>query len=129
MAQTTVVVQQQPQPMVFDPNLNLQGNQQRDWSTGLFGCLEEITPCLLAFCCPTIAESYLACEADESCIVPCCVPGAPIAIRTKLRTQYGIRGSLCNDCAMYYCCVPCVVSQMIREINNVRMGRTTFIRK
>ncbi|KAJ8044689.1 Cornifelin-like B [Holothuria leucospilota] len=96
---------------------------EREWSSGTFACFDDIGSCLAAFCCEPFFECYVANHAGEFCCLPMCVPGASIAVRTKLRTQYGIRGSICNDCLIYAFCTPCVLAQMKREIDNVNQGR------
>lgn len=118
MATTTTVITNQP----------ISGGavvvrQERDWSTGLCGCFEDFSSCFCAFCFPACMECWLASHADEFVCLPLCVPAAPIAIRAKIRTQYGIKGSICDDCVMYSFCGPCALAQMKREIDNVKSGR------
>ncbi|XP_071834727.1 placenta-specific gene 8 protein-like [Apostichopus japonicus] len=97
--------------------------QEREWSTGLCGCFEDITSCLCAFCLLPCMECWLASHADEFVCLPLCVPAASIAVRTKIRTLYGIRGSICEDCLYVSLCAPCALAQTKREIDNVKMGR------
>merc|ERR1711894_355762 len=47
-----------------------------------------------------------------------CVRGL-LAMRTKLRTLYGISGSICNDAMASYCCMPCMVCQMDQEMTEL----------
>ncbi|XP_045199215.2 placenta-specific gene 8 protein-like [Mercenaria mercenaria] len=93
----------------------LAGN--RAWSSGLFDCFEDISNCLfIAFCTPC-AQSQIASRMGENCCVTCCVPGAMIALRQKLRTLGGIQGTLFNDCLVLSCCGQCALCQMKREMN------------
>ncbi|KAJ8045750.1 Placenta-specific protein8 protein [Holothuria leucospilota] len=111
---TTTVITTQPgaSSTVF---LN-KGNNE--WTTGLFGCFEDACSCLGAFFCEGIFECFVAQHAGECFLTPLCVPGASIAVRTKVRTFYGIKGSICEDCLLYTFCNPCTMAQIKREIDN-----------
>ncbi|XP_046855585.1 cornifelin homolog A-like [Xenia sp. Carnegie-2017] len=103
---TTVVVQQQPQQVV------IQG--QRNWSTGLCGCFEDVGGCLFALFCPLIHSCVVSGKAGECCCVACC---CPIALRTKIRIRHNIAGSIVDDCCILACCGPLAACQMDRELN------------
>ncbi|ONK55689.1 uncharacterized protein A4U43_UnF90, partial [Asparagus officinalis] len=40
------------------------------------------------------------------------------AYRSKLRAQYNLGESPCNDCFVHCCCEPCALSQEYRELRN-----------
>jgi Cys-rich protein (TIGR01571 family) len=92
---------------------------EHDWSSGLCACLKDIKSCLLAFLCTPCYECYLATQLNESCCIPLCVPGATVAMRTKLRTRENIRGSICDDCLKLVFCPWCTLAQMGRELDHV----------
>ncbi|XP_033739636.1 cornifelin-like [Pecten maximus] len=114
---TNVVVTTQPQPgnglMVTD------FTGHRHWSTGLFGCFDDIPSCLLTFFCLPCMECKQASRIGECCCMPYCVPGGSLAMRARIRTAGGIQGSVTNDCMTLACCGPCAVCQMDRELTNM----------
>ncbi|MBN3300490.1 CNFN protein, partial [Amia calva] len=68
--------------------------------------------------CGTFLPCILACKVaqdqDESCCLPF-LPGALIALRTRIRDMYGIGGSVCDDWVVMSCCSLCGICQMARE--------------
>ncbi|XP_038075592.1 PLAC8-like protein 1 [Patiria miniata] len=86
--------------------------QARFFEHGLLGAL--CTPCLAC---------SLARQLGESCCVVACVPGGVFALRTKLRMQQNIEGSICDDCLTLSCCCPFALCQMARELDNAEIGR------
>ncbi|XP_022093858.1 cornifelin homolog B-like isoform X2 [Acanthaster planci] len=113
-------ITRQPQPKMSRPQYIKVAS---DWSTDLFGCMEDEHTCLLgAVCSPCLACS-LARQLGESCFVVTCVPGGIFALRTKLRMQQNIEGSICNDCLTVCCCCPLALCQMARELDNAEIGR------
>ncbi|XP_033628190.1 PLAC8-like protein 1 [Asterias rubens] len=110
----------QPQPRKAQPEYM---KLTLDWSTDLFGCMEDEHTCLLgAFCGPCLACS-LARQLGESWLVVACVPGGVTALRTKLRMQQNVEGSVCDDCLKLTCCCPLALCQMARELDNAEIGR------
>ncbi|KAK3592626.1 hypothetical protein CHS0354_008166 [Potamilus streckersoni] len=121
---TTVIINQQPQVR----------RGPRDWSTGLCGCLEDVTSCLLTWCCTPYYSCYLAMELGESCCLPLCfgpgecMPsgGYPVpwlvALRVKVREANKIQGSIMGDCCAVCCCPLCVMCQLKREHNYVKLN-------
>ncbi|KAK7478642.1 hypothetical protein BaRGS_00030105, partial [Batillaria attramentaria] len=93
---------------------------QRMWSSGTFACFDDMGSCLLGAICPIILAHRLAGDLGESACVPCCVPGALITMRTKLRTMQNIQGSIMDDCIMAQCCGPCILCQMVREMDYIK---------
>ncbi|KAK7091544.1 cornifelin homolog B-like [Littorina saxatilis] len=111
MAYPTVT--SQPQPLGMPTN-------QRMWSSGTFGCFDDFGSCLLGTICPIILGMRVAGDLGESACVPCCVPGASIVMRTKIRTQHNIQGSIMDDCLMTWCCPHCIMCQMAREMDYIK---------
>eukprot|EP00914_Ancora_sagittata_P001367 GHVO01003596.1.p1 GENE.GHVO01003596.1~~GHVO01003596.1.p1 ORF type:complete len:110 (+),score=6.37 GHVO01003596.1:355-684(+) len=104
MAQTTTVV-------------TIQQNV-REWNSGVLSCCDDVKACLCGLFCMPCLLCRVAGRLNEdlpTCTV-LCVPGAALAFRTKLRTLYGIKGSILNDCMCLVCCGPCTVCQMDREL-------------
>jgi len=46
-----------------------------------------------------------------------CVPGSLMSLRSKLRTGFRIKGTLCRDCVATSCCSPCAALQMKMELD------------
>ncbi|XP_071962496.1 placenta-specific gene 8 protein-like isoform X2 [Antedon mediterranea] len=111
---TTVVTHQ---PGVVQSQVVVQVTE-RDWSTSLCGCFEDIGSCLCGWFCGPCFACQVSAKAGEHCCAPCCVPAAMIAIRMKVRTRLNIQGSLCNDCILETFCGPCSACQISREIDN-----------
>jgi Cys-rich protein (TIGR01571 family) len=89
----------------------------RDWSTGVCGCFEDMGGCCMAWFLPGLFNCQLATRLDESCFVGCCLQQMGlVAMRTKLRTLYGIQGSICDDFLCVQYCTLCTMCQMDREM-------------
>ncbi|BFZ11006.1 hypothetical protein BsWGS_14045 [Bradybaena similaris] len=87
----------------------------RDWSICCCG--------LFCMCC---LESEVVQGMGESCLLPCCVPGWLITLRTKMRLQENITGSVMDDCCHVCCCYTCTLCQLAYEIKVVQgRPRTT----
>ncbi|XP_025091183.1 placenta-specific gene 8 protein-like [Pomacea canaliculata] len=111
---TTVVVNQQQQPAApaYKP--------PRAWTSGICGCFDDFGVCCCVWFCAPCAACQLATDMGENCCVPLCVPGWLIVLRTKLRTQHNIHGSVMDDCCSSTCCYHCVMCQMMREVKITR---------
>jgi len=93
--------------------------QSRSWGTGLCGCLMDITGCFCGmFLLPCLA-CRVANRMGECALVP--FFGGAVAMRTKLRTMGGIKGTIHSDCIVSYCCYACAMCQMEREINAMKL--------
>ncbi|KAJ6472053.1 PLAC8-domain-containing protein [Mycena sanguinolenta] len=115
------------------------GNGKREWSHGLCGCFDECGTCCLACWCPCIAYgkntqrlNYLTDhgrpdpDAGGCCSGACC--GYCILThfgihwilqfmgRGNTRGRYSIEGGGCGDCLTSWCCGPCDLVQVSREI-------------
>ncbi|XP_041361740.1 cornifelin homolog A-like [Gigantopelta aegis] len=106
----TVVVVSQPMPPTC--------TQPRAWSTGLCGCCEDISSCCLGCWCPCGLACRVAMDMGESCCAPCCAGILPL--RTKLRVQHNIRGSILLDCCVVCWCPCCALCQMAREQTHIK---------
>lgn len=93
----------------------------RDWNSGLCACFNDVVGCVLSMVCLPLALMRLANRLNECACVPCCVPGGIVALRTKLRTMGGIRGSICCDCVVGHFCCCCVACQMKREMDDMNL--------
>ncbi|KAD2804195.1 hypothetical protein R6Q59_030284 [Mikania micrantha] len=107
-----------PQPV----NLN--------WSSSLCACCSDVPNCCLTCWCPCITFGQIAEIVDKgntSCGVhgvlyalieafTCCGCMYSCVYRTKMRTQYGLRESPCNDCLVHFCCERCALCQEYREL-------------
>ncbi|KAJ0537682.1 putative PLAC8 motif-containing protein [Helianthus annuus] len=72
--------------------------------------------CLVHFCCESTAcgvhgTLYAIIEA-----LTCCGCLYSCAYRTKMRSQYGLKESPCNDCLVHFCCERCALCQEYREL-------------
>ncbi|XP_046553656.1 cornifelin homolog [Haliotis rubra] len=95
-----------------------QVKQTRDWSSGLFGCFDDIGTCLCGTFCSLCLECQVAMKMGEHCCVPVCVPGAIITMRTGMRERHHIHGGMLNDCCMSSFCGACVLCQLARELKH-----------
>jgi len=77
MAYPTITTQ--PQAMAQPMN-------QRMWSSGTFGCFDDMGSCIIGALCPIVLACRVAGDLGESSCVPCCVPGSVIVMRTQMRT-------------------------------------------
>jgi len=90
------------------------------YNTHLCGCLDDVTGCLLSFCCPCIVAAAIKAQLDERpCTVFDCICGTGgYQIRQTIRSKYKIPYAPLNDCLAYWCCGPCALNQEVRELAN-----------
>ncbi|XP_062593002.1 cornifelin homolog B-like [Saccostrea cucullata] len=94
----------------------------RDWNSGLCGCFEDMTSCCAVFWCMPCYTCYLANKLGESCCLPLAIGShSLIPLRTKVRVENNIIGSICEDCCMVYWCPACVMCQLSREHDYIRL--------
>ncbi|XP_076467694.1 placenta-specific gene 8 protein-like [Babylonia areolata] len=110
---TTTVIVNQPAPIVTGP---------RDWASSVCSCCDDMGSCLLGMFCPMILACQISIDMGESACVPCCVPGWLNVLRTKLRAENNIQGSVMDDCCMSCWCGHCVMCQMSRELKFIRQS-------
>ncbi|XP_053398397.1 placenta-specific gene 8 protein-like [Mercenaria mercenaria] len=95
----------------------------RPWTTDLCGCMQDIETCMMAWCCTPCFLAKLSKEMDECVCTSCCVPGALMAMRVKVRAANRIKGSICEDCIITSCCPLLTMCQMKRELDNVALKK------
>lgn len=120
-----VVVQQgtmaqgmyQQQGFVQADVIQVQVNSPKNnWSQGICGCFNDMEMCCCAsFCWPCLGCN-IAWSLNESCWVPNCMIGGMLALRTKTRMTYGIRGTICEDCVTICICPCCSFCQLGAEL-------------
>jgi len=88
------------------------------YSEPLCGCLHNINGCLLSFCLFCIPAASVKSNLDgrECHILDCICAPSPFQNRQTIRTKYGIPLSPVQDCLTVCCCMPCAVSQDVREL-------------
>ncbi|ESO09048.1 hypothetical protein HELRODRAFT_168982 [Helobdella robusta] len=75
------------------PQLAGQIQNIKPWSSGICGCCQDMAGCCYCYWCFLCFTCTLASKMDECVLGPCCCYGFLTAMRTKLRTQYGIKQS------------------------------------
>ncbi|KII66333.1 Protein PLANT CADMIUM RESISTANCE 1 [Thelohanellus kitauei] len=89
---------------------------------GICGCFQHLDSCLCSWCCPCIEIGYIADKVGEDFFLCCCfeliVPWGPIIfLRSKVRQQRNIDGSLFEDFLMGWCCTCCAIAQSASELD------------
>ncbi|XP_023738715.1 protein PLANT CADMIUM RESISTANCE 3 [Lactuca sativa] len=102
------------------------------WSSSLCACCSDVPNCCLTCWCPCITFGQIA-EIVDKGNTSCGVHGALYAIiaaftccgclyscifRSKMRSQYGLHETPCNDCLVHVCCEPCALCQEYRELKH-----------
>ncbi|XP_057880923.1 placenta-specific gene 8 protein-like [Melospiza georgiana] len=86
-----------------------------EWQTGLLDCCSDCGVCLCGMFCFFCLNCQVAGNMDE-----CCLCGSSVAMRTLYRTRYNIPGSILRDFCSIWCCTPCALCQLKRDINRRR---------
>jgi len=110
------VVQQPGSNTTIVINQQVVQRQLKDWSSGLCACFDDMSICLCVTFCGLCAACRLADDLGEHMCIGLCVPNWLNVVRTKLRTQLGIQGTICNDCCMSTYCGLCTMCQVMREV-------------
>ncbi|XP_053397032.1 PLAC8-like protein 1 [Mercenaria mercenaria] len=63
----------------------------RDWDSGLFSCCTDCKSLILTYCCLPCALCNISSRVGECSCMPWFVPGALVALRTRIRTLGGIQ--------------------------------------
>ncbi|PRP84058.1 putative ankyrin repeat protein [Planoprotostelium fungivorum] len=95
-----------------------------DFTTGLFGCFEDISSCLLTcFCLPITHAKNEALLAERECGISdlcCAFLATPTNIyfnRRHIRSKHSMdKGQECSDCCVAVFCAPCATCQHHREL-------------
>lgn len=111
------------QPMEFDFSKTTTPNQRsqspsRQWSTRMWDCCKNKTTCCVVAWCAPCYLCYLSDKMGDSCCLPLVIPCgfySLIPLRTKIRAENNIDGSICEDCCMACWCPLCSMCQMSRE--------------
>merc|ERR1712076_303153 len=116
---TVGVVDGQPGKPNFGPYEAAPVNT-REWQKGMCDCAEDCAWCCWTCCCTPCAAAQIAMRNDENCCVGCWLNTLGIqSVRTKMRIRYGLKGNVCQDCAMAYCCYCCTICQMHLEMKEI----------
>ena len=103
---------------------------EHDWTTGLFGCCEDVSGCIDSIMCYPCQFSRqcgaLAGQAQtfelKWCIIPfLCSSFATCMIcqmRARIRTKYEISGGAVGDCLSSFICPHCTFCMNGRELTN-----------
>ena len=100
------------------------------WNVGLFECFLNPKTCLFAsFCLPCVYGKNASVEATKnanagidlpSCCMCCCTLGCclylPCSLRSNIRNNHNIKGSLTRDAFDIYCCTICAMAQHHLEL-------------
>ncbi|KAF4015197.1 hypothetical protein G4228_006575 [Cervus hanglu yarkandensis] len=86
-----------------------------DWSTGLFSVCRDKRICFCGLFCPLCLECDIARHYGECFCWPL-LPGSTFALRIGTRERHKIQGTLCEDWLAVYCCWPCSICQVAREL-------------
>ncbi|XP_029304469.1 cornifelin homolog B-like [Cottoperca gobio] len=109
------------QPQAWDGS-----SDAAEWASGICSCCDDMTDCCFVFwCCPCFACKTTKTFGECLCLplldVCGCVRPITMSMRVSVRQQYGIKGTLCNDCLCSTFCSPCVWSQMSREMKDRKL--------
>ncbi|XP_052807944.1 placenta-specific gene 8 protein-like [Mya arenaria] len=69
----------------------------RDWDSGICACFSDCKSLMMTYCCLACAICDISNRAGECLFMPWFVPSGLIALRARIRTLGGIRGSICGD--------------------------------
>ncbi|XP_003631175.2 protein PLANT CADMIUM RESISTANCE 2 [Vitis vinifera] len=99
------------------------------WNTGLCDCCSDVKTCCLTMWCPCVTFGQIA-EIVDRGNTSCFVAATLYAIvglskwgfclscfyRTKMRKQFMLEKSPCDDCLVHWFCEPCALCQEHREL-------------
>ncbi|KAL3861027.1 hypothetical protein ACJMK2_007118 [Sinanodonta woodiana] len=91
---------------------------ERAWSSPLCMCTDEKRHWCCSFWCWPYFRYNLAMRLGETPFMPL-IPCGAFALRVKVRTLFGIKGSILEDFATTLCCEPCTICQMTRELDHI----------
>ncbi|XP_042355578.1 cornifelin homolog B-like [Plectropomus leopardus] len=108
------MVIRQPQPVMI--------RESDEWGSGICDCCDDVPECCFAFwCCPCFAcittKKYGQCLCLPLLeIFGGCIPPITMSMRVSMRQRYGIKDTMCRDCAFATFCTSCSWCQMSREL-------------
>ncbi|KAJ8770081.1 hypothetical protein K2173_010126 [Erythroxylum novogranatense] len=112
--------------------VHLQHGQEVPWSSGLCDCFSDMPSCCLTAWCPCITFCRIADIVDKgkttslmsggvfailACATGCSGLYSWIS-RSKMRKEYMLEETPCNDFCVHCCCEPCALCQEYRELQN-----------
>ncbi|KAJ0981350.1 hypothetical protein J5N97_009605 [Dioscorea zingiberensis] len=117
-------------PMTGMTPFQVSSQAEGPWSTGLCNCCDDVSNCCVTCFCPCITFGQIAEIVDRgstSCgasgalyTLILCVTGCHCIYscfyRSKMRAQYSLHESPCNDCLVHCCCEHCALCQEYREL-------------
>lgn len=107
---------------VTNVQINSQKVEKRDWATPKWNICDKVGVCCAVLWCPLCTAMMIARGVNECMCTPC-VPGGMIALRTKQRTMFKIKGSIWKDWCALWCCTLCTLCQMKREVDICEKAR------
>jgi len=107
------------QPVSKQPTSGELHGFHHEWHHTLFGSFKPCPKSAFACLCNPCYTAQLTKRAGDH-ILTCLVnPCTLMAVRTKVRTAYKIKGSLIEDCYTTTCCVcPCAAMQIDKELTH-----------
>ncbi|XP_018655087.1 hypothetical protein Smp_135250 [Schistosoma mansoni] len=78
-------------PVVQQPTSIQRQTSEREWSSGLCACFDDLPTCCLVLFCPHCYMCYLYNKEGESCWIPVCGAGI-LPLRIKHRIMHEIMG-------------------------------------
>ncbi|NP_001314982.1 plac8 onzin related protein 5 [Danio rerio] len=101
------------------------------WSSGICDCCDNVPECCFSFWCFPCFACSTARKHGECLCLPLLdgfgfIPAITLAMRVSVRSRYGIKGSICKDCAYSTFCGACSWCQISREMN-IREQSLTFV--
>ncbi|RNA37688.1 cornifelin -like protein [Brachionus plicatilis] len=93
-------------------------NYENQWAQGLCDCCSNTKICCIAyFCLPCFTCSIFK-RTDEFFCTPFFLPASIISLRSKLRTAFRIKGSICGDSLTTIFCPMCTAIQLYNELES-----------
>lgn len=94
-----------------------------DWNHGICGCFDDCGTCIVTYFIPCYTHGKNAEAVGESCLlcglslmVPLLDLFTMTSIRSKVREQHGIAGSMVGDLLLSLCCPLCSLVQVAQQV-------------
>ena len=89
----------------------------KDWNNGKFSCTQDFNECFCAYFCTICYLRQIIKRADEGYgAILCC---GLVPLRTKIRIQRKIEGTICGDFFSLLFCPQCSLVQMGMEARDI----------